>query len=94
MVDFIPWNETHKRRKHIRFCYKPVFVEFPATADHNMGGRRKRGSLGYHNLPFSRKEYATELFPANRINILVKDAINHFCSHKLKVFLKEHFFAF
>jgi hypothetical protein len=87
MANFIPWDETYKRRKRIRFCYNAVFIKFPATADYYMGSRRTRESLGYPNILFSRKSRQPSfLFLSNMGNVLVKDAINHFSTHKFKVF--------
>jgi hypothetical protein len=61
-----------------RWQSRPMFLKFSATVDHYMGGRRRRGPLGYHKIYFSRKEHAIMLFSASRKKFMVKFAINHF----------------
>lgn len=60
------------------------------TADHYMGGLRRRGSTRYHNIPLSSKDHAVSLYYQNRKATVFKLAMNYFLlSANLQLFLNN-----
>lgn len=55
-----------------------VFLKLPATADHHMGGRRRRDPLSYCNFPLGCKIHAILLLLRIDEELKVKLALNRF----------------
>jgi hypothetical protein len=65
---------------------KAMDRKLSATADLYMGDRRTRGPPNYRNIPLSRKEHDIALVSANKKDIIVSVALNHFFSlHQFKL---------